>query len=57
MPKASVTLATIKRAVQGVLAAGLSVSRVEVDSDGKVIVFAENGSGAPKAGANDWDKQ
>jgi len=57
MPKASVTQATIKRAVQGVLAAGLPVERVEIDPDGKVIVFAENGSGAPKAGANDWDKQ
>jgi hypothetical protein len=33
------------------------VERVEVAPDGKVIVFAENGSGAPKAGANDWDKQ
>ena len=57
MPKASVTQATIKRAVQGVLAAGLPVERVEVAPDGKVIVFAENGSGAPKAGANDWDRQ
>ncbi len=56
MPKASVTQATIKRAVQGVLAAGLPVERVAVDPDGKVIVFTENGSGAPKAGANDWDR-
>ncbi len=57
MPKASVTQATITRAVKGVQAAGLLVERVEVTLDGKVIVFAENGSGASKAGANDWDKQ
>ena len=37
MPRASVTTATIKRAVQGVLAAGLPVERVEVDPDGKAI--------------------
>jgi len=42
--------------VKAVQAAGLLVERVEVTLDGKVIVFAENGSGAPKAGANDWDK-
>ncbi len=57
MPKASVTQATITRAVKAVQAAGLPVERVEIAPDGKVIVFAENGSGAPKAGANDWDKQ
>ena len=57
MPKASVTQATITRAVKAVQAAGLPVERVEVTLDGKVIVFAENGSGAPKAGENDWDKQ
>jgi hypothetical protein len=57
MPKAPVTQATITRAVKAVQAAGLLVERVEVTLDGKVIVFAENGSGAPKAGANDWDKQ
>ena len=57
MPKAPITQATITRAVKAVQAAGLLVERVEVTLDGKVIVFAENGSGAPKAGANDWDKQ
>ncbi len=56
MPKAPVTQATITRAVKAVQAAGLLVERVEVTLDGKVIVFAENGSGAPKAGANDWDR-
>ena len=55
MPKASVTQATIKRAVQGVLAAGLPVERVEVAPDGTVIVITD-GSGAPKKGANDWDR-
>lgn len=56
MPKASVTQATITRAVKAVQAAGLPVERVEIAPDGKVIVFAENGSGAPKDGANDWDR-
>ena len=55
MPKASVTQATITRAVKGFLAAGLPVDRVEVTLDGKVIVFS-NSSGASKAVANDWDK-
>ena len=55
MPKASVTQATIKRAVKGVLSTGLPVTRVEVDRDGKVIVITD-GSGAPKDGANDWDR-
>ncbi len=57
MPKATVTQATITRAVKAVQAAGLPVERVEIAPDGKVIVFTENGSGAPKAGANDWDRQ
>lgn len=56
MPKASVTQASITRAVKAVQAAGLPVDRVEVDRDGKVIVFS-NGSGAPNAGSNDWDKK
>ena len=56
MPKASVTQATITRAVKAVQAAGLPVERVEVTLEGKVIVFS-SGSGAPKVVANDWDKQ
>ena len=56
MPKASVTQATITRAVKAVQAAGLPVERVEIDPDGKVIVITD-GSGVPKAGANDWDKK
>ncbi len=42
--------------VKAVQAAGLPVERVEVDPDGKVIVIMD-GSGAPKAGENDWDRQ
>jgi hypothetical protein len=56
MPKASVTQATITRAVKAVQAAGLPVERVEIAPDGKVIVIMD-GSGVPKGGANDWDRQ
>jgi hypothetical protein len=56
MPKASVTQATITRTLKAVQAAGLPVGRVEVAPDGKVIVITD-GSGVPKAGANDWDRQ
>ena len=56
MPKASVTQATITRAVKAAQAAGLPVSRFEVAPDGTVTVITD-GSGAPKAGVNDWDKQ
>jgi hypothetical protein len=56
MPRASVTQATIVRAVKAAQAAGLPVARFEVARDGTVTVFTV-GSGAPKAGANDWDTQ
>jgi hypothetical protein len=56
MPKATFKQVTITRTVKGVQAAGLPVERVEVAPDGTVIVIM-NGSGAPKAGANDWDRQ
>ena len=56
MPKASITQATITRVVKGVQAAGLPVEQVEVAPDGTVIVIM-NGSGEPKDGANDWDRQ
>jgi hypothetical protein len=57
MTKALFKKSTITRAVKAVQAAGLPVARVEIDPDGKVIVFTENGSGAPNAGANDWDQK
>jgi hypothetical protein len=56
MPKANVTQATIERALKAGQAVGLPVTRYEVAPDGKIIVFTENGSGAP-AGGNDWDKK
>ena len=56
MARTRFTQADITRAFKGATAAGVVVQRVEIDPDGKVIVFPENGSGAP-AGANDWDKK
>ena len=44
------TQADLKRAAAGVRAAGLQVSRVEVDRDGKiVVVVAESESGASRS--------
>ena len=55
MPKASVTQAAIERALKAGQAVGLSVAWYKVEPDGTVIVITD-GSGAPKDGANDWDK-
>ncbi|MGR3368819.1 MAG: hypothetical protein ACU0CC_07570 [Sagittula sp.] len=45
--------ADVTRAVKGVVAAGLSVARTEIDRDGKIVVII----GAPGSAkdANDWD--
>ena len=45
MPKASVTLAAIKRALKAVQAAGLHVDRVEVAPDGTVAVYSDLSGG------------
>lgn len=43
---ARVTQADISRAVKGATAAGLSVSKVEIDQDGKIVIVS--GEGQPK---------
>lgn len=51
-PRAQFKQIDLTRAAKGVLAAGLSVGRMEIDTDGKiVIVIGEPGSVAEK---NDW---
>lgn len=46
--------ADVTRAVKGAVAAGLSVGRVEIDRDGKIIVIANGAMAAPAV--NDWDR-
>jgi len=43
----------VKRAVEAVMAAGLTVSRVELDRDGRIVVVP--GPELTNA-ANDWDQ-
>jgi hypothetical protein len=42
----------VTRAARGALAAGLSVGRVEISRDGKIVVIVENSRSAEP---NDWD--
>ena len=43
----------VSRAVKGATAAGLKVSRVEIDADGKIVLVS--GDAAPKGPASDFD--
>jgi hypothetical protein len=45
------------RAVRAVQAAGMTIARVEVDKDGKIIVVAGEPAKEPTdKGANEWDR-
>ncbi|MDH3667653.1 MAG: hypothetical protein OEN23_12055 [Paracoccaceae bacterium] len=55
MPTTRFTQSDVKRAAKGALAAGLTVVRVEVDQDGRVIVITDD-KDARASGANDWDR-
>jgi hypothetical protein len=47
----------VTRAVKAVVAAGVEVTRVEVDKDGRIVVIA--GKPVPNGGdqeANEWDQ-
>jgi hypothetical protein len=47
----------VARAIKGAVAAGLTVQRVEVDKDGKiVVVIGEPGKAEVVTGANEWDR-
>lgn len=43
------------RAVRAVIAAGVEVARVEVDNDGRIVVFAKHDSQCG-ASPNPWDE-
>jgi hypothetical protein len=49
------TQADLKRAAAGVRAAGLSVARVEVDRDGKIVVVVRE-PGVESSGTNPLDR-
>lgn len=42
----------VTRAVKGAKAAGISVGRIEIDRNGKIVVVAESAISEDK---NDWD--
>lgn len=44
----------VTKAVKGALNGGLKVERVEVDSAGKIVVFADKSAAA--ATRNEWDE-
>jgi hypothetical protein len=44
----------VTKAVRGTVNAGLAVSRVEIDKNGKIVVFAAPTSGQA-ATQNEWD--
>ena len=43
--------ADVTKALKGAVKAGLAVKRVEIDREGKIIVF----TGRPDEAPNDWD--
>lgn len=43
----------VTRAAKGVVAAGLKVGRIEIDRDGKIVVYT--GEADASRAANDWD--
>ena len=46
------------RAIKASQKAGLSIARVEIDRDGKIVVVVGDGSGnsMKEEGANEWDR-
>ena len=53
---ASFRQADITRAVKGALAAGLSVGRVEVGGDGRIVIVAAPEIDLQTRNGNPWDK-
>lgn len=46
------TKADLKRAAGGILAAGLKIARIEIDANGKIVIFP--GDHAKAAEVNEW---
>jgi hypothetical protein len=47
--------ADIKRAVRGVVDAGVRVGRVEIDPNGNIVIFTAEAPAA-RRGGNSWDR-
>lgn len=45
----------VKRATKGVIDAGLKVARVEIDRDGRIVVYSGDAS-INARDSNDWDE-
>jgi hypothetical protein len=49
------TQTDLKRAVKGVEEAGMRVGRVEIDPNGKIVIFPIGTAPKPATGGNSWD--
>ena len=45
----------VKRAVEAARAAGIEVSRVEIDKNGKIVIVGGKPGDAAEATTNEWD--
>lgn len=52
-PRATFKQVDVTRAAKGMAAAGLKVARVEIDRDGKIVVYT--GEPGASESSNDWD--
>lgn len=50
--RAKFTKAEVTRAVKGVQAAGMTVTRIEIEPDGRIVVGCE-----PIDGPSDWERE
>jgi hypothetical protein len=49
------TQSDMKRAVKGVEEAGVRVGRIEIDPNGKIVIFPIGTAPKPADGGNSWD--
>jgi hypothetical protein len=47
----------VTRAVKAVIAAGVDISRIEIDKAGKIVIVTANGSQAGESAADDLDRE
>jgi hypothetical protein len=46
----------VTRALRAVSAAGQTVQRIEIDREGKIVVFVSKPESREEAGGNEWDR-
>jgi len=49
------TQTDLKRAVKGVEEGGLKVGRIEIDPNGKIVIYPIGTAPKPSSGGNSWD--